>query len=151
SLGDFKLFASLWSPMPWVKIADGHTYQSGGANLPANGAPFPFIWLGNFAGGSLDTSGTPPTEFDDSPLGGTGPTSALTQFARCMAAWLRGFQNTYGIPVHAISIQNELDFDEFYNSCYYPLATNYIAALTAVRAELNKYPDLANIKIMGPE
>ena len=151
NLGDFKLFASLWSPMPWVKLTDGNTYQSGGANLPTNGTPFPFIWLGNFAGGSLDVSGTPRPEFNDSALGGTGPTSALTQFARCVAAYLRGFQNTFGVSFYAISIQNELDFDEFYNSCSYPLATNYVAALTAVRSELNQYPDLANIKIMGPE
>jgi O-glycosyl hydrolase len=151
NLGDFKLFASLWSPMPWVKLADGNTYQSGGANLPTNGTPFPYIWLGNFAGGSLDVSGTPRPEFNDAALGGTGPTSALTQFARCVAAYLRGFQNTYGVSFYAISIQNELDFDEFYNSCFYPLATNYVTALTAVRTELNQYPDLANIKIMGPE
>jgi len=151
NLGDFKLFASLWSPMPWVKVTDGNTYQSGGANLPANGTPFPFIWLGNFAGGSLDVSGTPRPEFNDSALGGTGPTSALTQFVRCLAAYLRGFQNTYGVSFYAISIQNELNFDEFYNSCFYPLTTNYISALAAVRTELNRYPDLANIKIMGPE
>ena len=151
NLGDFKLFASLWSPMPWVKLTDGNTYQSGGSDLPTNGTPFPFIWLGNFAGGMLDVSGTPRAEFDDSALGGNGPTSALTQYARCMAAYLRGFQNAYGVSFYAVSIQNELDFDEFYNSCFYPLTTNYIAALTAVRAELNKYPDLANIKIMGPE
>lgn len=151
SLGDFKLFASHWSPMPWVKLADGNKYNAGGANLPANGAPFPFIWLGNYSGGTLDTSGTPRPEFDDSALGGTGPTSALTQFARCTAAYLRGFQNTYGVQFYAISIQNELDFDEFYNSCFYPLASGYVAALKAVRAELNKYPDLAGIKIMGPE
>lgn len=151
SLGDFKLFGSHWSPMPWVKLVDGNTYTSGGADLPANGTPFPFIWLGNFAGGTLDTSGTPRAEFDDSSLGGTGPTSVLTLFARCTAAYLRGFQNTYGVPFYAISIQNELDFDEFYNSCYYPSTNGYLAAITAVRAELDQYPDLAGIKIMGPE
>jgi O-glycosyl hydrolase len=151
NLGDFKLFASLWSPMPWIKLVDGNTYESGGSDLPTNGTPFPFIWLGNFSGGSLDTSGTPRPEFNDSALGGTGPTGALTQFARCMAAYLRGFQNTYGVSFYAISIQNELDFDEFYNSCFYPSTSGYLAALTAVRAELNQYPDLAGIKIMGPE
>ncbi len=80
-----------------------------------------------------------------------GPTSALTQFARCTAAYLRGFQNTYGVSFYAISLQNELDFEEFYNSCLYPLSSNYTAALKAVRAELDQYPDLAGIKIMGPE
>jgi O-glycosyl hydrolase len=151
SLGDFKLFGSFWSPMPWVKVADGNTYGAGGSSLPPGGTPYPFIWLGNFSGGMLDTSGAPLPQFDDSALGGTGPTSALTQFARAVAAELRGFQNTYGLPFYSISIQNELDFDEFYNSCFYPLTNGYLAALKAVRAELNQYPDLAGIKIMGPE
>jgi hypothetical protein len=151
NLGDFKLFGSHWSPAPWLKLASGNAYEAGGANLPTNGTPFPFIWLGNYAGGVLDTSGTPRPEFDDSALGGTGPTSALTQFARCTAAYLRGFQNTYGVSFYAISIQNELDFEEYYNSCFYPLTPGYLAAIKAVRAELNQYPDLAGIKIMGPE
>jgi hypothetical protein len=94
NLGDFKLFGSHWSPAPWLKLASGNFYEAGGSELPADGTPFPFIWLGNYAGGVLDTSGTPRPEFDDSSLGGTGPTSALTQFARCTAAYLRGFQNT---------------------------------------------------------
>jgi O-glycosyl hydrolase len=151
SLGDFKLFGSLWSPAPWLKLADGHTYSGGDSNYPAVNTPFPFIWLGNFSGGVLDTSGTARPEFDDSSLGGTGPTSALTQFARCTAAYLRGFQNAYGVPFYALSLQNELDFDEFYDSCFYPLGNGYTAAIKAVRAELDKYPDLAGIKIMGPE
>jgi O-glycosyl hydrolase len=151
NLGDFKLFGSHWSPAPWLKVASGNVYNAGGTGLPADGTPFPFIWLGNYSGGVLDTSGTPRPEFDDSPLGGTGPTSALTQFARCTAAYLRGFQNAYGVTFYAISIQNELDFEEFYNSCLYPLPPAYIAAIKAVRAELDKYPDLAGIKIMGPE
>lgn len=151
SLGDFKLFGSLWSPAPWLKLVDGNTYGGGGADYPGTNTPFPFVWLGNFSGGVLDTSGTPRAEFDDSALGGTGPTSALTQFARCTAAYLRGFQNTYGVPFYAISIQNELDFDEFYDSCFYPHTNGYVAAIEAVRAELDMYPDLAGIKIMGPE
>lgn len=151
NLGDFKLFGSHWSPAPWLKLASGNVYNAGGVNLPANGTPFPFIWLGNYSGGVLDTSGALRPEFDDSSLGGTGPTSALTQFARCTAAYLRGFQNAYGVPFYAISIQNELDFEEFYNSCFYPNSAGYIAAIKALRAELDKYPDLAGIKIMGPE
>jgi O-glycosyl hydrolase len=151
SLGDFKLFGSMLSPAPWLKLADGNTYPGGTPNFPAEGTPFPFIWLGNFSGGILDTSGTPRPEFDDAPLGGAGPTSALTQFARGTAAYLRGFQNTYGVPFYAISIQNELNFDEFYSSAFYPRTSGYIAAIEALRTELDAYPDLAGIKIMGPE
>jgi O-glycosyl hydrolase len=150
-LGDFKLFASMWSPAPWLKLSSGSTISGQSDPLPKNGTAWPFIWGGNFSGGVLDTSGTPRAEFDDSSLGGTGPTSALTQFARGLAAYLRGFQQKYGVKLYAISIQNELNFETFYNSCSYPHSDAYIKALKAARAELDKYPDLKSIRIMGPE
>ena len=147
ALGGFELYASMWSPAPWVKVTSGNTYGGGASPLPPAGVAWPFIWGGNFAGGKLDTSGTPLTQFDD----GTGPTSALTQFARGLAAFLHGFQKTFNVSFHAISIQNELNFEEFYNSATYPLAAGYVTALKAARAELDKYPDLAPISIIGPE
>lgn len=146
-LGGFKLYASMWSPAPWVKVSSGNTYGGGASPLPAAGVPWPFIWGGNFAGGKLDVSGTPLSQFDD----GTGPTSALTQFARGLAAFLHGFQNAFGVKFYAISIQNELNFEEFYSSATYPLASDYVAALKAARAELDKHTDLAPIRIIGPE
>jgi len=145
-LGGFKVYASMWSPAPWVKITSGNTYSGGASPLPT-AVPWPFIWGGNFAGGKLDVSGTPLAQFND----GTGPTSALTQFARGLAAFLHGFQNTYGVSFYAISIQNELTFEEFYNSATYPLASSYVTALKAARAELDQYPDLQSIRIIGPE
>ena len=145
-LGGFKLYGSMWSPAPWVKMTSGNTIAA--EAWPGPGAvPWPFIWGGNFAGGILDVSGTALSQFND----GTANTSALTQFARGLAAFLRGFQNTYDVQFYAISIQNELDFEEFYNSAKYPLAASYVAALDAARAELDQYSDLASIKIIGPE
>jgi MYXO-CTERM domain-containing protein len=146
-LGGFKLYASMWSPAPWVKVSSGNTYGGGASPLPAAGVPWPFIWGGNFAGGKLDVSGTPLSQFDD----GTGPTSALTQFARGLAAFLHGFQNAFGVKFYAISIQNELNFEEFYNSATYPLAADYLAALKAARAEMDTHADLKDIRIIGPE
>ncbi|OAI42862.1 hypothetical protein AYO41_03350 [Verrucomicrobia bacterium SCGC AG-212-E04] len=146
-LGDFKFFGSIWSPPPWLKVSSGNSIGSMDWPLPANNPPWPFIWAGTFAGGMLDTSGALRAEFND----GTGPTSALTQFARYVAAYLRGMQTTYGVKFYAISIQNELNFEEFYSSCTYPLSAGYLAAVKAVRAELNGYPDLSGIRIMGPE
>lgn len=150
-LGDFKLTGSLWSPAPWVKIASGNTYSQNWWPGPVAGTPWPFVWGGNFAGGRLDVSGTPLAVFDDSALGGSGPTSALTQFARGTAAYIRGYQQHFGVRFYAISIQNELNFEQFYNSATYPLSSQYIAALKAVRAEFDKYDDLKNIRLMGPE
>lgn len=152
ALGDFKLVGSLWSPAPWVKVSSGNTYpQSSWAEGPEPGTPWPFIWLGNFAGGRLDVSGTLRPEFDDSSLGGTGPTSALTQFARSTAAYVLGYQRYHDVQFYAISIQNELNFEQFYNSCTYPLSSQYLAALKAVRAAFDEHDDLRDIKIMGPE
>ncbi|MGD3745639.1 hypothetical protein QT503_22555, partial [Xanthomonas citri pv. citri] len=113
----------------------------------AKGTPFPFIWGGNFAGGSVDVSGAPLEIFND----GTGPTSALTQFARCTAATLKGLQDKHGVRFYGISIQNEVNFPEFYNSSTYRLSSQYIAALKATRAELDKYADLKGIRLLGPE
>jgi O-glycosyl hydrolase len=146
-LGDFKLYGSMWSPAPWVKVTNGQKWGTQNGIMPATGTPYPFIWGGNFAGGKVDTSDKPLDVFND----GTGPTSALTQFARCTAAFVKGFQDKFGVHFYAISIQNELNFPEFYNSCVYRTSDEYIAALKAVRKEFDQYPDLKGIQLIGPE
>lgn len=146
-LGDFKVIGSIFSPAPWLKVASGHFYEGGTGVFPTEHTPWPFIWAGNFGGGYLDVSGVPLEVFHD----GTGPTSALTQFARTTAAYLRGFQRTFGVSLYAISVQNEPNFEDFFDTCSYPLAARYGAALKVLRAELNKYPDLASIRLIGPE
>jgi O-glycosyl hydrolase len=150
-LGDFKLIGSVWSPLPWVKVSSGNTYNQNWWPGPVQGSAWPFIWGGNFAGGRLDVSELPLEVFNDAGLGGNGPTSSLTQFARSTAAYIRGYQDFHQVQFYAVSIQNELNFEEFYNSATYPLSSQYIAALKAVRAEFDKYDDLKDIRIMGPE
>lgn len=150
-LGDFKLIGSFWSPLPWVKISSGNAYNQNWWPGPVQGTPWPFIWGGNYAGGKLDISDTPLEMFNDASLGGSGPTSSLTQFARSTAAYIRGFQDFHQVKFYAISIQNELNFEQFYNSATYPLSSQYIAAVKAVRAEFDKYEELKAIRIMGPE
>jgi len=161
SLSRFKLIGSIWSPAPWLKVSSGSVTPGAEWPLQPAGVRNPHIWNGNFTGGRLDVSEAPVGEFDDSALPGDpggpnraaprGKTSALTQFARCTAAYLRALQHQYGTRFYAISIQNELNFETFYSSCVYPLSADYIAALKYVRAELDKYDDLRGIRIMGPE
>jgi O-glycosyl hydrolase len=146
-LGDFKLTASIWSPAPWLKVTSGNKYGGSAWPLPTANVPFPFIWADNFTGGKLDVSNTPRAEFFD----GVQNTSALTQFARSTAAYVKGFQDLNGVQFYSLSIQNELNFETFYNSATYPLSSYYITALKAVRAEFNKYTDLRNIRLIGPE
>lgn len=149
--GDFKLVGSLWSPVPWVKISSGNNYDQNWWPGPVINTPWPFIWGGNFAGGRLDVSGTPLEVFNDSAEGGNGPTSSLTQFARSTASYILGYQRFHGIQFYAISIQNELNFEQFYNSATYPLSSQYILAVKAIRQIFDSHPELMNIKIMGPE
>jgi len=146
-LGDFKLIGSIWSPPPWVKISSGNTYGGAAWPLPVGGTRYPFIWADNFVGGKLDISNAPLSVFND----GTQNTSSLMQFARTTASYILGYQRTFNVRFYAISIQNELNFETFYNSMTYPQSPEYITALKIIRAEFNKYDELRNIKIMGPE
>lgn len=148
---DFKLIGSIWSPLPWVKISSGNQYNQDWWPGPVKGVPWPFIWGGNYAGGKLDVTDQPLDVFDDSDQGGTGPTSSLIQFARSTAAYIRGFQDHHGVDFYAISIQNELNFEQYYNSMTYPLSSQYITAIKAIRAEFDRYDDLKDIRLMGPE
>lgn len=151
-LGDVKLLGSVWSPAPWLKVSSGNRIKNQKDPMPKDGTPWPFIWFDNFPGGMLDTSGDPRPEFDDSALpGGKGPTSALTQFARGLAAWVRGYQNHFGVRFYAVSLQNEPHLEVFYDSCLYRSADQYVAALKAARAEFDQYADLKDIKLIGPE
>ncbi|MBK9270996.1 MAG: hypothetical protein IPM48_05320 [Saprospiraceae bacterium] len=145
------LTGSIWSPLPWVKISSGNRYNQNWWPGPVQNTPWPFVWGGNFAGGRLDVSNTPLQVFNDQSMGGSGPTSALTQFARSTAAYIAGYQRFHKVKFYSISIQNELNFEQFYNSATYPLSSQYIAALKLVRTEFDKYPELKDIKIMGPE
>lgn len=150
-LGGFKLIGSLWSPVPWVKVSSGNAWNQNWWPGPVIGAKWPFIWGGNFAGGKVDVSGRPLSVFNDVSVGGNGPTSSLVQFARSTAAYILGYQRSYQTKFYAISIQNELNFEQYYNSAFYPLSSQYITAVKVIRAEFDKHPELAGIKIMGPE
>jgi O-glycosyl hydrolase len=145
-LGDFKIYGSIWSPAPWIKMTSGGSITGQTWSAPDN-TPYPFLSYGNFVGGKIDVSNTPLPVFFD----GVQNTSALTQFARATAAYIRGFQNTYNVKFYGFSIQNELNFETSYNSATYHYSSEYIAAVVAVRRELDKYADLKDIKIVGPE
>ena len=72
----------------------------------------------------------------------------LTQFARYVAAYVKGFQQSYGVPLYGVSIQNELRFWEPYPSTVYS-PSDYVNALKAVGAEFAR--DGITTKLIGPE
>jgi O-glycosyl hydrolase len=152
TVSNFKLHGSIWSPAPWLKVSSGNTQWQGLSwPFPPDGVPYPFIWYDDFAGGVLDTSGIGRSQFNDSAFGGTGNTSALTQYARSTAAYVAAYQRTYGVNFHSLSIQNEPNLETFYSSCLYKTSADFIAALKAVRTEFDRWPELRNIKLVGPE
>ncbi len=134
SADGFKLIGSLWSPPHWMKgpEIDWRTGAVVNAGKPTWGV------TANSAGGSLI----------DTPQN-------LQQFGRYVTAWLKGWEQAAGVPLYAISIQNELAFSEFYNSAVYNPAL-YVKALKAVDDAINAHntanpSDPILTKIHGPE
>jgi O-glycosyl hydrolase len=127
ALDSFKLIGTVFSPPEWMK----------GTELdPFSGQPNgnqPTITYNNTqsSGGSLE----------DNPAN-------LAQFGRWIAAYVAGFQQTFGVQFYAISIQNELAFSEPYNSCVYTPQI-YVDAIKAVHNAFVEYG--ITTKIMGPE
>lgn len=69
-------------------------------------------------------------------------------FAKLCAAACLGFEKTYGVPVHGLSIQNEPLFVQTYDSCIYTPA-EMVETAKAVRAAFTKWD--VKTKLMAPE
>jgi glucuronoarabinoxylan endo-1,4-beta-xylanase len=80
--------------------------------------------------------------------GGTLRADRREHFGKYCAAACIGFQQTYGVPVYGISIQNEPAFAQTYDSCVYTPAEMRLA-LEAVKAAFAKWD--VTTRIMAPE
>jgi glucuronoarabinoxylan endo-1,4-beta-xylanase len=60
----------------------------------------------------------------------------------------RSFEAKFGVPLYAISIQNELSFEEPYDSCQYTVE-EFHQACTAIAKARQKWP--IDTRVMGPE
>jgi len=136
-----KFMADFWTPPHWMKEATGATASFAGR--PARPTPF-VTWQGSdTVGGRLKQ--TPEN---------------LQQFARYIAAWTKGFERHYGITFDNISIQNELSFENPFDSCTYLHRLGpdgkreggqywqYAAALKAVKDEFKRLG--ITTRIRGP-
>lgn len=134
-----KIVGSFWSPPHWMKGPTGFsTYH-----VSNTGVSKPTPWLAN--GTSGDSIGGRLLQTPEN----------LEQFGRFVAAWLAGWEKEYGIPMYAISLQNESTFENPFDSCTYLLDQNgqedwtqYANALYAVREAFRRYGVSAKIK--GP-
>ncbi len=124
------VFASIWTPPHWMKGAELNPY-----NGTSTGKK-PYLDKTSFA--EVNTSGG---SLIDTP-------ENLTQFGRYVSAYVKGFEKAYGVPIAAISLQNELAFHEPYNSCVYTPAL-YVKAVKAVYSAFQSYG--ITTKLIGPE
>ncbi len=82
--------------------------------------------------------------------GGSLRADRRAHFAKFLAAYCTGFEAVYGVPVFALSIQNELEFVEPYNSCVYsPYSNDYAEASAEVGRAFKRYG--LPIMLFGPE
>ncbi|NLF39900.1 hypothetical protein GX586_10665, partial [bacterium] len=82
--------------------------------------------------------------------GGSLRPDRRAHFAKFLAAYCTGFEAVYGVPVFALSIQNELEFVEPYNSCVYsPYSNDYAEAAAEVGRTFKRLG--LPIKLFGPE
>ncbi len=102
------LYGTPWTPPGWMK-ANGVTH------------------LLNYAtAGTPNLQGTSPTATKDEHGGWHDPKNTLlpeqrANYGKYLAGFCQGFQKNFGLPIYGVSVQNELMFDEFYNSCRYDI------------------------------
>jgi len=135
-----KISGSVWSPPHWMKGPTGMRQYH--VTRPSVKKPTP--WLSE--GTSGDSIGGRLLQTADN----------RKQFGRYFAAWLRGFGRHYGVPIYAASIQNEVSFENPFDSATYSSGPDgkdqqwwqYAEALKAVKDELTRQQ--IRTKIMGP-
>lgn len=135
-----KIEGSPWSPPHWMKGPTGAS-QSHVTNPSVSKAT---PWLGG-------------TNQGDS-IGGrlkTEDASILQMYGRYIAAWTKGFEQTYGVPFYVISLQNESTFENPFDSMTFIVNQNkqtdyaqYAMGLKSVKDAWQAYG--LTTKIMGP-
>lgn len=135
-----KIIGAVWSPPHWMKGPTGSEI----AHITAGEAqPVPYLhrgMTGDSVGGRL-------LQDEDN----------LEQFGRYLAAWVTAWEQEYGVPMYAISLQNEVAYENPFDSCTYLRGPNgeeeqywqYTSALKAVKDVWEQYPEVTT-KVMGP-
>jgi glucuronoarabinoxylan endo-1,4-beta-xylanase len=94
---------------------------------------------------------TPPGWMKDSNTtagGGHLRPDRMQHLGKYIAAFCIDFEKTFGVHIYAVSLQNELAFSEFYNSCIYTPET-FRDTIKAVKEQMNKWG--CTTLLMGPE
>ena len=75
-------------------------------------------------------------------------TNYLEELSEFFVAYVKAVKEQFGVTLYALSIQNELEFNEFYNSCHYTPA-KYMRAVQVVGKRFAQ--EGLTTKLYGPE
>lgn len=140
---EVRIVGSVWSPPHWMKGPTGSSQYFVGDPTKT---PYPTPWLTGCGGTCGSSVGGRLTQTPDN----------LEQFGRYITAWLIGFEQYYAITIYSVSLQNELAFENPFDSCTYysgPASESaqywqYANALKAVKDEFQQKG--IDIKVHGP-
>ncbi|HEX8341157.1 MAG TPA: glycoside hydrolase family 30 beta sandwich domain-containing protein [Tepidisphaeraceae bacterium] len=130
-VGKVAVIASLWTPPHWMKGAEVSSWDG-----KPNGK-MPELKVGK-NGGSSSSIGGSLIDSDEN----------LTQFARYVSAFVKGYEAYYGVHIDAVNLQNEPAFRTWYSSAVYSPQL-YVKAVKAVSRWFKKYG--ITTQLMGPE
>jgi glucuronoarabinoxylan endo-1,4-beta-xylanase len=102
----------------------------------------------------LGTPWTPPAWMKTNNLcayGGHLRRDRHKHYAKYLAEWIKFLKERYGVPLYAISVQNELFFTEPYGSCVYELGSGQFGEVVKEMGRMFKAEGVAHVKILGPE
>lgn len=112
----FKLIADAWTPPHWMKGPTGFSQRWVG-NPSWNSPARPTPWLSNeynhWVGGTYFHS------YTGDSIGGrlrTEDPVVMQEYGRYFAAYIKAWEQRYGVPIHNISIQNESGFENPFDS-----------------------------------
>jgi O-glycosyl hydrolase len=140
------IVGSVWSPPHWMKGPTGMSQNWLGIT-----DAWPTPWL---SGEHLEWQ----EEGHGDSIGGrlqTEDPDTLLAYGRYLAAWVTGFENTWDVPLHAISIQNESLFENPFDSMTVSVGPDgnedygqYALLLDSVRSAWREYD--IDTRIKGP-
>lgn len=136
-----QVFGVVMSPPHWMKGEEVNWYDGQPAINPDTGDPYYPIQVY-----TTDPTGIPVVNSSGGSIIDTPDN--LHQFGLYLAAYIKGFQENFGVTMSAISLQNELAFHEVYNSCQYTPQL-YVDTLKAVHQVFVQYG--ITTKIIGPD
>ena len=143
-----RIVGSFWTPPHWMKGPTGRTQNFVGIT---QNYPTPFT-----AGEAAEVTWLPDGHGDS--IGGrlrTEDPVNLAEYGQYAAAWVKGFEQQWGVDFYALSLQNESTFENPFDSMVLNIDQNgdtdygqYAVALDAVRAAWQQHD--IDTKIKGP-